>query len=200
MRSFLPLWNQKYFIVIITPPPFDSILKYFNSLHVFAIYTCKISSNINHRLLFFLKVDLVPKRGCLTLAYYAFPRRYEYGERRWSDIFTGENRRTRRKTCPNATLSTTNHTWIGTGVNPDLQGERPATNDLSHGTALIRRLKPSWFFTTATLTVTGLAHKAPLHRDHFWSIVSPRLRSDHFLIHPPYLRQLQVQTSSNKSR
>jgi hypothetical protein len=53
----------------------------------------------------FLKVEWVrPKRGCLvTLAYYAFPR-YEFGERRWNDILTGENKRTRRKTCPSATF------------------------------------------------------------------------------------------------
>jgi hypothetical protein len=39
---------------------------------------------------------LVPKRGCLlTLAYYAFPRWYDFGERRWNNILTGENRRTR---------------------------------------------------------------------------------------------------------
>ena len=44
---------------------------------------------------------------------------------------TGENRRTRRKTCPSATLSTTNPTW----TDPGLRGERPATNRLSHGTA-----------------------------------------------------------------
>jgi hypothetical protein len=47
----------------------------------------------------------------------------------------GKNRRTRRKTCPSATLSTTNPTWIDTDANPGLLGERPATNDLSHGTA-----------------------------------------------------------------
>jgi hypothetical protein len=77
-------------------------------------------------------VGLAPKRGCLlTLAYYAFPILYEFGERRWNDIVTGENRRTRRKTCPSATLSTTNPT----GIDPGLRGERPATNDLSHGTA-----------------------------------------------------------------
>jgi hypothetical protein len=82
-------------------------------------------------------VGLVPKRGCLlTLAYYAFPRWYEFAERRWNDILTGENRRTRRKTCPSATLSTTNPTWIDPGAKPGLRGERPATNDLSHGTAL----------------------------------------------------------------
>jgi hypothetical protein len=85
----------------------------------------------------FLKVRWVrPKRGwLLTLAYYEFPRWYEFGERRRSDILTGENRRTWRKTCPSATLSTTNPTWIDPGANPGLRGERPAINDLSHGTA-----------------------------------------------------------------
>jgi hypothetical protein len=50
-------------------------------------------------------------------------------------ILTGENRRTRRKTCPSATLSTTNPTWIQPVANPSLRGEWPATNDLSHDTA-----------------------------------------------------------------
>jgi hypothetical protein len=48
-------------------------------------------------------------------------------------ILTGENRRTRRKTCPSATLSTTNPTWYDQGVNPGLRDERPVTNCLSHG-------------------------------------------------------------------
>jgi hypothetical protein len=48
---------------------------------------------------------------------------------------TGENQSTRRKTCPSATLSTTNPTWTDPGSNPGLRGERPATNRLSHGTA-----------------------------------------------------------------
>jgi hypothetical protein len=51
-------------------------------------------------------------------------------------ILKGENRKTRKRTCPNATLSTTNPTWIEPGANPGLRVERPATNDLSHGTAL----------------------------------------------------------------
>jgi hypothetical protein len=54
---------------------------------------------------------------------------------------TGENRRTREKTCPSATLSTTNHTWTDPGSNPGLRGERPATNRLSHGTADLKGLK-----------------------------------------------------------
>jgi hypothetical protein len=48
---------------------------------------------------------------------------------------TGENRNTRGKTCPSATLSTTNPTWTDPGSNTGLRGERPETNILSHGTA-----------------------------------------------------------------
>jgi hypothetical protein len=50
---------------------------------------------------------------------------------------TGENRSTRRKTCPSATLSTTNLAWTDQGSNPGILGERPATNRLSHDTALL---------------------------------------------------------------
>jgi hypothetical protein len=46
---------------------------------------------------------------------------------------TGENRSTRGKTCPSTTSSTT---WTDLGSNPGLRGGRPATNSLSHGTAL----------------------------------------------------------------
>jgi hypothetical protein len=46
----------------------------------------------------------------------------------------GENRGTRGKTCPSATLSITNPTWTDPGSNPSLRGERSATNRLSHGT------------------------------------------------------------------
>jgi hypothetical protein len=50
----------------------------------------------------------------------------------------GENRS--EKTCPNATLSTTNPTWTDPGSNPGLRGERLATNHLSHGTANLKGL------------------------------------------------------------
>jgi hypothetical protein len=91
-------------------------------------------------------MGLVPNRGCLlTLAYYAFPRWYEFGERRRNDILTGENRITRRKTCPSATLSTTIPTLIEPGANPGLRGKRPATNDLSNSTAFF--LEPLVHYT-----------------------------------------------------
>jgi hypothetical protein len=44
-------------------------------------------------------------------------------------ILTGETRKTQRKTCPSATLST------DPSANPGLRGEKPATNLLSYGTA-----------------------------------------------------------------
>jgi hypothetical protein len=47
-------------------------------------------------------------------------------------ILTGVNRRTRRKTCRSATFSTTNTTRTDPDVNPDLCGESPAINHLSH--------------------------------------------------------------------
>ena len=43
-----------------------------------------------------------------------------------------ENRSTGTKTCPNATLSTTNLTWTDVGSNPGLRGERPGTDRLSN--------------------------------------------------------------------
>jgi hypothetical protein len=49
---------------------------------------------------------------------------------------TGKNRRTRGKTCPSATLPTTNSTWTDPGSNLGLRGGRPAANHLSHGTTI----------------------------------------------------------------
>jgi hypothetical protein len=51
-------------------------------------------------------------------------------------ILTGENLRTLRETCHSPTY-TTNTTCTDPGANSDLLGERPATDHLSHGTALV---------------------------------------------------------------
>jgi hypothetical protein len=93
---------------------------------------------------FSLKVRWVrPKCGCLPLRYHITHSpddaclESDGGKIYWQ----GKNRRTRRKTCPSATLSTTNPTWIDKGANSGLRGERPATNDLSHGTAYFNILR-----------------------------------------------------------
>jgi hypothetical protein len=39
------------------------------------------------------------------------------------------------KTCPSATLSSTNPTWPDPGLNPGRRGGKPATNSLSYGAA-----------------------------------------------------------------
>jgi hypothetical protein len=39
------------------------------------------------------------------------------------------------KTCPDATLSTTNFTWPDPGLNPGRRGGKPATNRFSYGAA-----------------------------------------------------------------
>jgi hypothetical protein len=54
----------------------------------------------------------------------------------------GKIKELREKTCPSATLSTTNPAWIDLGAKSVLHGERLATNLLSHGTAFhhLRRI------------------------------------------------------------
>jgi hypothetical protein len=54
---------------------------------------------------------------------------------------TGKNQSTRGKTCPSATLSTTNPTWTEPESNPGLRSGRPAANRLSHGTAISNHLR-----------------------------------------------------------
>jgi hypothetical protein len=63
-----------------------------------------------------------------------------WGDDRWvwsngGMMLTVGKRRTRRKTWPSATLSNTNPKCTQTGVNPDLGGERQATNFLNHNRA-----------------------------------------------------------------
>jgi hypothetical protein len=71
---------------------------------------------------------------------------------------TGENRSTRGKTCPSTTLSTTNPTWTDPGSNPDLHGERPATNRTAKPRSLLefhiqgKRCKVSVKFISFTLS------------------------------------------------
>jgi hypothetical protein len=68
-----------------------------------------------------------------TIAYPLNDTRFNMGQQ-WNDA-DRRNQRTRRETCPSATLSTINPTWAALGANPDLQGEKPKTNHLSHGSA-----------------------------------------------------------------
>jgi hypothetical protein len=51
-------------------------------------------------------------------------------EDQWNEIDRGKPT-TRRKTCPNATLSTTKLTWTDPGLNLGLRSERLATKQVS---------------------------------------------------------------------
>jgi hypothetical protein len=58
----------------------------------------------------------------------------------WSSWWNGNRQgkpKYSEKTCPNATLSTTNPTWPDLGSNPGRRGGKPATNPLSYGTSRI---------------------------------------------------------------
>jgi hypothetical protein len=53
----------------------------------------------------------------------------------WNEDWQGKPKYS-EKTCPSATLSTTNPTWTDPGLNPGRRGGKPVTNRLSYGTAL----------------------------------------------------------------
>jgi hypothetical protein len=65
---------------------------------------------------------------------------YAYGEPRWNDTDRGKPKNSEEKTCPSATLSTTNPTWTDHGAIPDLCGQRPMTNRLSHARSNLNTL------------------------------------------------------------
>jgi hypothetical protein len=54
----------------------------------------------------------------------------------WNEDWQGKPKYS-EKTCPSATLSTTNPTWLEPGLNPGHRGGKPATNRLSYGAAFV---------------------------------------------------------------
>jgi hypothetical protein len=54
----------------------------------------------------------------------------------WNEDWQGKPKYS-EKTCPSATLSTTNSTWPDPGSNPGRRGGKPATIRLSYGVALL---------------------------------------------------------------
>jgi hypothetical protein len=53
----------------------------------------------------------------------------------WGNDTGRGNRSVQRESCPCYTLSTTTPIWTVLGLNMAVQGERLATNSLTHGTA-----------------------------------------------------------------
>jgi hypothetical protein len=67
---------------------------------------------------------------------------------------TGNNGSTCTETCASATLSSTDLTWTVLGLNMTLRTERPATDRLSHGSAVIS-------YASSTTHASS-----PLHTNH----------------------------------
>jgi hypothetical protein len=64
----------------------------------------------------------------------------------WRNWWNGDWQRKPKfseKTCPSATLSTTNPTWLDPGSNPGRRGGNPATNHLSYGAAT-KEVREQW--------------------------------------------------------
>jgi hypothetical protein len=59
-------------------------------------------------------------------------------------LVTGENRRTRRKTCPSDIISTANPTWTEMGWKKCLRRDRLTTNSLQNDTKLHRVTSPNF--------------------------------------------------------
>jgi hypothetical protein len=95
---------------------------------------------------------------------------YDYGERRWNDTDRG-NRRYRRKTCPYATLFTTNPIWTDQGANTGLRGERLATNQ--HGSHLLK-IKLDIIHSTKVLNIVLYCCKAASNKHKKWKDSSIR--------------------------
>jgi hypothetical protein len=83
-------------------------------------------------------------------------------EHRWNETDRGKPKYSGGKPCPNATLYTTNPTRTDPGSNPSLRGERPATNRLSHGTALdsVRDFLSNVWAETSDSNYPSLGHNA----------------------------------------
>jgi hypothetical protein len=74
-------------------------------------------------------------------------------EHRWNEIYRGKPKYSGKKTCPSATLSSTNPTWTDPGLNLGLRGERPATKRLNHGTAMRSYLTHASFISSHSIKV-----------------------------------------------
>jgi hypothetical protein len=80
--------------------------------------------------------DYVSEMGPPTGLLFIPQKTYEYGGPQWNHNDMGKSK-ILEKNCPSVTSSTKNPTWTDLGANPGHRGERPATNSLTHDTAII---------------------------------------------------------------
>jgi hypothetical protein len=117
--------NQKSFVqrmelYIGTHTYREKCVVFCNTVVIFVVHVGGMSLNCSHQ-----------------RAYYSSPKWYVSMKGNDGMILTWENLRSRRRTCPSATLSTTKLTWTIPGANLSLRSERPAINRLSHDTTFV---------------------------------------------------------------
>jgi hypothetical protein len=103
---------------------------------------------------------------------------------RWNENWQGKLKYW-EKTCPSATLSTTNPTWPDLGSNPGRRGGKPATNRLSYDTARLPAFdkmvsgSTSVFFCVCVVVKrqSNSEHQSNLHRSYLTCSLAGRLWS-----------------------
>jgi hypothetical protein len=131
-------------------------------------------------------------------AYCSSPMWYMSMENHGGIIFTAKNRRTRRKPCLSATLSTTNPTWTDQGTN---LGERPATNHLSHTTALENSYRMSWSSDQHSRFAFGMTRfqisaRSPAILTEFFRGISQSLHANAGIVGLPQIRPRPLSSAS----
>lgn len=99
-------------------------MKYFYITNMVVIDICIVAMGWDY-----VSVDLQPLTGPLSISQMIY-------DLLWSNsgiVLTGKNQRTPWKTCPSATLSCTNPSWIVPGTNLGLPPEKLVINHLSYG-------------------------------------------------------------------
>jgi hypothetical protein len=105
----------------------------------------------------------------------------------WNEDWQGKLKYS-EKTCPSATLSTTNPTWLDPVLNTGRRGGKPATNRLSYGAAFLHRIEfradPFMFLcqiyashpllTLSEILISQNQLLCPLHFDR-WIIIAPEI-------------------------
>jgi hypothetical protein len=123
-----PFYNQCYYKIVLVPHLLCCWISYMNIL-----------SRIRFFLICIVGVGLQTgstRHVGHLLAYCTCPG-WLWGWRIWWDECQGKLKYS-EKTCPDATLFTTNPTWPDPRLNSGLRGGKPATNRFSYGAAEIR--------------------------------------------------------------
>jgi hypothetical protein len=87
------------------------------------------------------------------LAYCTCPA-WLWGWRIWWNEWQGKPKYW-EKTCPGATLSTTNPTWPDPGLNPGRRGGKPAPNRFSYGAAITLMIHNQYLCSTVHNSTEG---------------------------------------------